>query len=172
MSERGDLIAETARSFVGCSLKKRREELALLTSCGVDDPARVVQIKTNCAMFARGVMKRVGVVHPILEAPYRDQRAVSDVLEIAKRHGALEPFREGTPIKRGSILHYSTPGMNNDHIECATLEDASEELGWSVRHCGGGRADNAITEARTDIRWSSGRRLQHVIDPDLLLEPV
>lgn len=165
---RGDLVASVAFEFVGCSLVSRREELAKLVACGIDNPSQVVQIKSNCAMFARGVMRRCGVIHPILEAKYRIGRAVSDVLEIARQFEAIEEF-EGQYIKKGTILHYATAGKNDDHIECCTQQDASDTLGWVVRHCGGGRPNNAITELTSDIRTNAGRPLIHVIDPDLLL---
>ncbi len=171
MSERGDLIAATSRRYVGCSLSRRRGELAELVSCSVDDPERVVAIKTNCGMFARGVFAACGVVHQRLSEPYRIGMAVADVLEIARRYGALFEFR-GQSLKRGAVLHYATPGANNDHVECCLLEPAGDEWGWVKPHCGGGRANNAITEEISDVRRSWGRPLLHFVDPDLLLEPI
>ena len=172
MSERGERIADTARRYVGCSLNHRVMELATLVAAShLDNPYEVVELRTNCATFTRGVMDSCGVVHDRLGRPYEVGKAVSDVLAIADRHGARDRFR-GQPLKRGTILHYVTPGETNDHVECCLLEEAGPDVGWNKLHCGGGRKDNAITEQRSDIRWSSGRMLCHVIDPDLLLEPV
>jgi hypothetical protein len=169
--ERGDRIARTAVGYVGCSLKTRREELALLVATSPDDsPERVVTIKTNCAMFARGVIAACGVVHPALEAPYRIGYAVVDVLAIAQRYGALREWRAGDALPRGAILHYATRGRSDDHVECCLLAAADDERGWTQPHCGGGRANNAITLVTSDVRRSSGRPLRHWIDPALLLE--
>lgn len=172
MSKAGDRIAELARHYVGCSLTNRRGELAELVACEVDDPGVMVGIKTNCATFVRGLMCAEGVVHERLEKPYVVGMAMTDVLEVAKRFGALSKFA-GQPLKRGSILHYAHPGTNDDHVE-VLLEDASADLGWRKSHCGGGRAGNAISEEVTDVRSSGATRrpLLHVIDPDLLLEAI
>lgn len=178
-TDAGERLAELAESFVGCSLYKHKDELAaLVTTCTEDKPGEYVRdnpavqvaIRTNCAMFVRGLMKRLGVHHPLLEQPYRNGMAVGDVRAVAMRHGALFPF-EGQDIPRGSILRYNTAGKNNDHVE-VLLEDAGADHGWVHLHCGGGRTDNAITQEKNDIRWSWGRPLVEVVDPGLLLEPI
>lgn len=167
----GDRIAECAEHFIGCSLLNRRSELAALVATSPhDDPDQTVRIVTNCAVFARGVMARCGVVHPVLEKRYRIGYAVSDVREIASRHGALETFR-GQPLKRGTFLRYVSPGKTNDHIELL-LEDVDGAPSWVASHCGGGRDENAITRERSDIRWSWGRPLVEIVDPDLLMEAI
>jgi hypothetical protein len=172
----GDRIAGTAEAYVGCSLKHRRSELGKLVACGVDDPEKLVAYKTNCATFVRGIMHECGVVHRRIQEPYRIGMAVADVLEIAGRHGALAKW-SGQRLKRGAILYYATPekpgkpARNDDHVE-VLLEDAGTDVGWTKRHCGGGRPENAITEQRSDIRLSSGRPLLQVIDPDMLLEAI
>lgn len=166
----GERIARVARSYVGCSLTNRRSELAALVATSKeDDPAEVVRIRTNCGMFARGVMAKCGVVHPLLEQRYRIGYAVSDVLEVADRHVALHDWA-GEALPLGAILHYATRGLNNDHVECCLLADAGPDTGWSQPHCGAGRPENAVTEATSDVRRSSGRPLIHWIDPVLLLE--
>lgn len=167
----GDRIAELARSYVGCSIDHRVMDLALLVATAPDDnPYEVVDLKTNCGTFTRGVLDKAGVVHDILERRYEIGHAVSDVLTIGDRLGAKDRFR-GQPLLRGTILHYATPGENDDHLECCLLEDAGNDVGWCKLHCGAGRPRNAVTQERSDIRWSRGRPLRNVLDPGLLLEP-
>lgn len=164
--QRGETVAAMAERFVGCSLDIRTDELAELVAGGDDDPRLAVQIKTNCATFARGIIEACGVYHVRLDRPYRIGAAVADVLEVARSRGALAPFK-GQPLKRGTILHYATPGANNDHVEFL-LADAGP-ANWVAPTCGGGRARNAVTRKPAyDVRRDP-RPLQHVIDPVALL---
>ena len=66
----------------------------------------------------------------------------------------------GQPLAPGQLLHYATPGRNNDHFEWLL----STPVNGSARHAGGGRARNAITEGGGTILWSSGRPLRYVFD--------
>jgi hypothetical protein len=57
---------------------------------------------SGCALTcARGILRRF-ILHAILEAPYRDRRAVSDLVQIAKDAGALLPL--SAPPQPGDML--------------------------------------------------------------------
>jgi hypothetical protein len=65
----------------------------------------------------------------------------------------------------GALLHYGTPGKNNDHMEWLLSEIAPS---GAADTGGGGRANNAITAGRQAIAWNNGRPLLHWFDPDKL----
>jgi hypothetical protein len=163
-SEQGKAIASLVRRYVGCSLKNRTDELAQLVARGVDDPKQVVLIKTNCGMFALGILAKIGVQHPLLANTYKSGMAIAWLLQIANDKGALRTLKDGVPTE-GALLHYGTPGKNNDHVEFL-LADPSPT--FQAEHAGGGRADNLVDIGTSDIRTSMGRPLLHWVDPSKL----
>lgn len=180
MSQR--VIVNSVRDFVGCSGLKRVNELAELIARGVDDPKQFAhdlaltkdELGTprvsNCALFALGIMHRVGVPHPLLSGKYQQGMAMSWVLTIGRERCALHvPGKDEPCPPAGAILHYGTPGKFNDHIEFC-LGDPDEQ--GLVDHGGGGRLHNAIDESHGVWRKNSGRPLLHWIDPVKLLEGV
>ncbi len=172
----GQKIVRIVRSYVGCSLSERADELGALVGRGVDDPKRAVTVKTNCATSALGVLKLAGCPSPILDRPYLSANglapganAIAWVLELGRAMGALVTLQTPGVItvkpSVGALLHYGTPGKNNDHVEWLLSEIAPS---GAADTGGGGRADNAITEGRQVIAWNNGRPLLHWLDPDKL----
>jgi hypothetical protein len=166
----GQKLARIVRHYVGCSLSARADELGALVARGVDDPEDVVVIKTNCGTSALGVMAEAGVNHALLDRKYVSGAAIGWVLQIARELGALVTLptpgvigaRKPPP---GALLHYATPGKNNDHVEWLLSEIAPS---GAADTAGGGRANNAITAVRQVIAWNNGRPLLHWVDPDKL----
>jgi hypothetical protein len=174
MATPNDIIT-LAQTYLGDSLLKNKEDLGLLVARQVDDPAVVVQIKTNCAMFALGIMWACHVVHPLLETKYKSGMAVAWVRKIAMDKKALRQYPKDGPPVLGAFMHYySGDGSKNDsHIELC-LEDPQlvVQTGEMVaHHMGGGRADNAVAMGIGDVRWSYSvsRRMREWIDPVALL---
>lgn len=159
-------IVEIVKSYIGDSLINNKEDLGILVSRHVDDPNQVVQIKTNCAMFALGVWCLVGVQHNLLKSKYKNGMAIAWLRQIAISKGALRTYpKDGVPIA-GSLLHYYTTGKNDNHVEFL-LENPNDKFISS--HAGGGRNNNEIGSGTSDIRFSIGRPLQEWIDPEFLL---
>lgn len=168
----GDRIVRIFRSYVGCSLSNRRDDLGELVARGVDDPKVVVTIKTNCATSALGVMALVGVKHPLLKQKYVNGKAITWVRKVGIDLGALVKYAgpSGPQPKLGSLLRYNTAGKNDDHVEWL-LGPVSPD--GRAAHGGGGRTDNALTETVGDITMNYGRPLVEWWDPDLLgINPV
>lgn len=164
----GDKIIRILKSYDGCSLKHDADRLGKLVARGVDKPAEVIGIKTNCGMTALGVWAEAGVDHPILDKPYVSQMAIAWLVQIGIDRRALVKYTEGgSKPKRGALLHYKTPGENNDHVEFL-LSDVDEH--WNALHGGGGRADNLISVAKQPgvVLWNNGRKLFQFWDPDKL----
>jgi hypothetical protein len=165
----GQKLVRIVRKYVGCSLLNRADELGTLVARGVDDPKKVVGIKTNCGMFALGVMAEAGVQHALLDRPYVVGMAIGWVLQIARERGALVtmpaqlPFTVEPPV--GALLHYGKPGTNNDHVEWLLSEVAPS---GAADTAGGGRPNNAITAGRYVITRNAGRPLLHWVDPTKL----
>jgi hypothetical protein len=102
---RADVIAY-ARSLDGLSAdydcpKTRASYLALIAPG--ETPARAAEMAkmSGCALTMRGVLRQF-ISHPILEAPYVDQHAMSDLLAIATQAGAAYTSRRD--IERGDIV--------------------------------------------------------------------
>lgn len=153
-------LVDLVRSYVGCSLKNRADELGELVACGVDDPKKIVGIKTNCATFSRGIMKKAGIVHPILEKPYVIGHAISDLIQIGTDLGIIHKWDGKTLPTLGSCMLYHSNG-NDWHAEWLLSEPNSHNV---ALHGGGGRADNAITESISLVTWNCGRSLHQWLD--------
>lgn len=166
----GQKLARIVRHYVGCSLSARADELGALVARGVDDPKLVVGIKTNCGTSALGVMAEAGVQHNLLDRKYVSGMAIAWVLQVGRDLGALVTppvpgVFAGKKPPVGALLHYGTPGKNNDHVEWLLSDIAPS---GAADTAGGGRANNAITEARQVVAWNNGRPLLHWLDPDKL----
>ena len=166
MANSSDTIISLVRKYVGCSLHVRKDDLATLVCRGVDDPDQAVLIKTNCGMFALGIMKEAGVQHDLLNQPYKSGMAIAWVRTIGKDLNALNKYSSANAPKAGSLLHYFTPGKNDNHVEWL-LSDMDDQ--GCAEHGGGGRTDNAITVGSGDVTVNYGRPLQEWLDPDMLL---
>lgn len=180
----GQKLVRIVRHYAGCSLLARADELGALVGRGVDDPKRVVTVKTNCGMFALGVMAEAGVDSAILDRPYLSKtglapgaNAIAWLIQLGTDRGAL--VKLATPgvlgahkLKPGSLLRYNTAGRNDDHVEWLLSEvDAKGH----AEHGGGGRTNNAISITKADapnsaglVAWNYGRPLVEYWDPDLL----
>jgi hypothetical protein len=82
-----DDVATFARSLAGMSANPRDPEaraayLALIAPGETSARAAEMGNMSGCALVARAVLRRF-IRHLILESPYRDRRAVSDLVEIA-----------------------------------------------------------------------------------------
>lgn len=172
----GQKIVRIVRTYVGCSLSIRADELGKLVGRGVDDPKRAVTVKTNCGMFALGVLAEADVRSDILDRPYLaanglapGANAIAWLLELGRAKGALVPVPVPMPLSvkppMGALLHYGTPGKNNDHMEWLLSEVAPS---GAADTGGGGRTNNAITAGRGVVAWNNGRPLLHYLDPDKL----
>jgi len=170
----GQKLARIVRHYVGCSLSSRADELGRLVARGVDDPARVVQIRTNCGLFALGVMAEAGVDDPILDRKYYDGAAIGWLRQIGLNRKALVKYAgpTGPQPQIGALLRYNTAGKNDDHVEWL-LSDVDAH-GYA-EHAGGGRTNNAITLVGPQapnsaglVTWNYGRPLVEFWDPNLL----
>ncbi len=170
MTPAQQLIVDTVRSYIGCSLIHRCDELAELVCFPGDNESEDVRIKTNCAMFALGIWRKIGVEHPLLDGQYKSGMAMAWVLQIARDNGALVRATSSidTPPP-GALMHYANEGHNNDHVEFCLSEPNSLR---QIDHAGGGRAGNLIGAGTGPWSWNYGRPLQHWVDPDKLLEGV
>jgi hypothetical protein len=150
------------RSFVGCSLDNRRDELAALVAFPGDNPAIDVQFKTNCGMFALGIWRRLGCRHPLLMGRYKWGMAIGWVLRIAADARALHQPHTGNPGP-GDLVHYATPGKNDDHVEFVMSAPDAHRL---ALHAGAGRVHNGVTESDTpsDYTVNAWRPLAHWVE--------
>ncbi len=184
----GQKLVRIVRHYAGCSLTARADELGALVARGVDDPARAVTIKTNCGMFAMGVMAQAGVASPVLERRYLSANGLAPganaivwLRELGTKLGALvklpvpgviNSLGAGHKPPPGALLRYNTAGKNDDHVEWLLSE---VDVTGHAEHGGGGRTNNAITLCAADapnsaglITWNYGRPLVEYWDPNKL----
>ncbi len=155
--------------------ERRRRELASLSGCG---------------LVAREILRRAGVRHPAIDQPYRDRRAVSDLLEIARSAGAARRWSSKEPPLPGQILIVGgvIPG-EIEHVYTVVTTDASyaeadtillstidggqrDGAGWQVVE----RRDRRITlgvdyvSAGTDPGAERSRHVEWVIDAPRIVD--
>ena len=165
----GERIARVVHAYAGCSLTDRKSELGVLVARGIDEPEAVVAVKTNCAMFALGILKVVGCPHPLLSAPFKEGWAFGRFVQVGLDYKAWKHKEDGLPLI-GSALWYRTPGENDDHVEFVTSVGGTlTSLTWG--HGGGGRENNAITVEQGQIAANVGRPLFMWLDWQLLSLP-
>jgi hypothetical protein len=167
-------IVQAVHSFVGLSAKHDPNgDLARLVDFpGGAPPEQEVLIKTNCAMFACGVLRWLGeisgFVHPLLMHEYVNGWALTWLLEIAHDMKASHYPHDGYILQPGDILHWATPPKpgvkpcNDDHVAFSmTVPDIHRRI---IR-AGGGAADNEITESREaeDYTIDHRRPVRHIL---------
>jgi hypothetical protein len=148
--------------FVGASLHTHPELLTALAA--IDDPenpAKWAALKTNCATTMRWILALIGCPSRFVTQHDTIGTSLTWDIQAAQELGALLPATPANValLDVGWGLHYGTPGSNNDHMEWC-----GPGTGFVRDHAGGGREDNAITLDHSDVRWSVGRPLLHVID--------
>lgn len=164
----GAKLVRLLKSYAGCSLNDRRDELGQLVARGVDVPEQVVTVATNCGTSALGIMALAGVPDPLLDHKYVSGMAIAWLRQIGINKGALVKYtgKNGPQPKLGSLLRYNTAGKNDDHVEWMTSDIDSN---GHAEHGGGGRDHNAITVSpSSDVTSSWGRPLVEFWDPDML----
>ena len=161
----GQRIDRVVRSFAGCSLSVRTQDLAALVGRGVDDESMVTW-ETNCLTFALGVIAACGSDVAELHEHIPNGREYVALNPLVKRAGGWELF-SGQPVKTGSLMHYrSVPYRVNAAGETIYDDHYEFKLLASDEHGGGGRANNEITVEHGDWSHSVGRPLYEVLDPD------
>ena len=156
----GQRIARIARGYVGCSLHSRTPDLAALVGRGVNDETWV-EVMTNCAVFALGVLSAAGVdCGPATKVG----AAFSDLVSMGYRLQAWQASKPTGGYPMGALAWYRLDGKNDDHVEILLGPNAAGVL----EHCGGGRPDNAVTLGQGTPELSAGRPLWRWLDPSLL----
>lgn len=175
MMTREDIV-QAVRGFVGLSAKHDPNgDLARLVDFpGGEPPEQEVLIKTNCAMFACGILRWLGCTHPLLQHEYVNGYALTWLLEIAHDMQASHLPHDGYVLQPGDILHWATPPKpgvkpkNNDHVAFAMTAADSQRR---IIRAGGGAADNEITQSQDleDYSVDHRRPLRTVLNVPLML---
>lgn len=151
---------------------KLEDYLDLIATCDEDraNPKRCRELASmsSCALTLRGIWKRAGVAHPILLAPYRNQRAVSDLVEIATDAKAIRGLEyeigkgDGTIIGEGNNVHALTVRVRvANEIDSV---DGGQHLGLFE-----GITEKQRLEVDTaGARYLGGRRIQFVFDVEAI----
>lgn len=170
-------IVQAVRGFVGLSISNDPNgDLARLVDFpGGAPPEQEVLIKTNCAMFACGILRWLGCTHPLLQHEYVNGYALTWLLEIARDMQALHLPHDGSRPHIADIIHWATPPKpgvklsNDDHVAFVTFGPDANRL---ILRAGGGATDNLITETSVpeDYTVDHWRPMRSWIDTMKLLE--
>ncbi len=107
MTTRED-ICNHARTLAGLSADPANaltRRVYLDTIAPGETPARAAEmaLMSGCALTCRAILRRF-IVHPILEAPYRDRQAMSDLVSIGNNAGAAYWAGRAEWVKPGDML--------------------------------------------------------------------
>ena len=165
----GRHIARIVRGLQGISLTHERERLEALFLANetAERAALVASMRTNCATTAIAVICLAGAPPELrrLLSPRQIGDAMTVLREDCSR--ARLPGSQWQRLRPGWLMAYWSGNGNNAHVEWCLQEPDAQGVAF---HGGGGRSDNAITIDRGDIRWSWGRPLQEIYDPELLAD--
>lgn len=139
---------------LGAAAKTREQYLDAIIPSPADranpNTCRDMAGMSGCALLVRGIWHRAGCKHPILTAPYRYSKAVSDVVQIAKEADALRD-RSATP-NPGDVVVVDDP----THVFTVISMEGS-----TVHSVDGGQKDGAglqtITRRSRKQSQRSGR---------------
>lgn len=171
MTNRQEHAANIIRTMCGCSLKEHEQDYRIFMSRGlIDDTYAIINERiSTCGLFGLAVWFALEVPHPLITTRYVTGKAITWICEIAQELGAVRyPKRDGPPTI-GALMHYWSPGRNDNHVEfCLSEADVSPDGHWFAQHAGGGRALGAIGFGQGNIRWDSGQPLQEWYDLEAL----
>ena len=109
---------------------------------------------SGCALVVRGLWGRLGVVHPILSAPYRIGHAISDLIVIANERGAWRDTGDGSRPKPGDAVLVSKD-KPDVHVYTVTGVRLREDGDIDLCSVDGGQRDaqRAETIKAFNRRW-------------------
>ena len=110
---------------------------------------------SSCALLVRSVWRLLGCEHPILRAPYRNQHAVSDVIEIAQAAGAWHDADDGDRIEPGRFAAVLVGEVGHEHFYLVRTLDALHGDGMRVTSIDGGQGSNSCAIAARTRLWPS-----------------
>ena len=165
-------------SLEGACLHAFLAYLTGLVARGVDEAvwaAQVVQWKTNCATSALGFLAATcgdvdaaRACHPLLASRSINGMSLPWIMQIGHDAGAWVRYDPlSVAPQHGDLMHYGTPGKNNDHVEWLL----SDPIGGVADHGGGGRPDNLIAIEHGTIALSAGRPMIAFLNLDMLTIP-
>lgn len=170
---RADRLCRFVRSVAAlpCSLTSNVEVLKALVRRGVTpENLRSWEWRTNCAESAIGFIAACCAtvdcardVHHLLAAPSVIGTSIARVYQLGEELGVMSVYTGPESIRRGCLVSYA----HGQHVEWV-LSDVDPVTGMAD-HGGGGRADNAITVGRGDVRSSLGRPATEVFAFALVL---
>lgn len=107
-------LVALAESYIGCGEGKDHERYLDLV-CGPHDldpqMRNALDHASGCALVARGLWRKAGLVHPLLQDRYRIRHAMADIEQIARDYGAWVPGKDtgGKLPKPGDAVVLDSP---------------------------------------------------------------
>jgi hypothetical protein len=164
VSRRED-VAAAARELAGLSAETTPDDYAeLLAPTGIDSAqlrADVVRrttpppIVSSCGLTVRGLLRRLGVVHPVLARPFVPTHGISDLITIANDAKALRhPLEDDGP----GLGDWPIVGVD-PHLHVYTVTgfrlvgDPLDAAAWHLDSIDGGQLDGSAILARSRS-WS------------------
>lgn len=181
MTTRDDVVA-FSKSLAGLSADPADEltrRVYLDTIAPGETPARRAEMArmSGCALTCRAVLRQF-IEHPILERPYRDQQAATDLVMIAAPAFAIYNAAEGTEPGDMLIVGGGPDGGGAEHawttLSCVADPGYETTPGYLLDGLDGGQHDAGGHECIAtrdhelrdgwDITATYRRRVRYVID--------
>jgi len=120
-------MVRAALSFVGLSANRSAPQLRaayIATIAPGETPARAedMAVMSGCALIVRAYMRKLGIRHERLDAPYRDRKAVEDVYSIGLQACAVRSCSPEEPPLPGDavIVGGGEDGGGLEHVFIVT----------------------------------------------------
>lgn len=121
-----------------------RDAYAALITGGMETEHRTGEMlaMSGCGLVVRGLWRRMGVRHPILDRPYRTQRAISDLVDIARDAGVLHAGMARTPQPGDAVIVGPDNGAPEHVYTVLAIEADPYDAGWCIEALDGGQRDD------------------------------
>ena len=115
-----DAAVRVAKSFEGLSgdpISPRFEEyLSVIAPGETRHRAEEMSRMSGCALTVAAVWRAIGIDHPSLAPPYRDQTAVNRLYELARVSGALRSMYPGSLPQPGDCMWVGHGGSEHVYV--------------------------------------------------------
>jgi GH25 family lysozyme M1 (1,4-beta-N-acetylmuramidase) len=117
---------------------------------------------STCGLVVRALLRDAGIDDARLRAPYRIGTAISDLLALAREHGAWVDAAPGLRPKPGDVVGLALFGPDAGHAaHVFTVDEVNEQSGISATHVAsidGGQVDELGRQCvrRKDRLWTEG----------------
>lgn len=111
---------------------------------------------SGCALVVAGIWRRMGIRHPLLDAPYETGAAVSRLWKIAREVGARRKWHEIKAARVGDVVRVAHP----EHVWTVAESESWDYANYTG--VDGGQVEDGHQCVRKVLRWiEHGNEFRH-----------